>query len=115
MTDTQTCSAQAYSGDGRFGDWYPCRNKTKMQHEGKGYCGVHDPVKREAKREVSQAKWDADMKRAIERSHKLNTYQDLLDALRGMLDTYGENQHGKRYVGPALEAARAAIEKAEKG
>ena len=40
---------------------------------------------------------------------------DLLDALRGMLDTYGENQHGKRYVGPALEAAREAITKAEKG
>jgi len=34
-----------------------CGKPAKMRHNNKFYCGVHDPVKREAKREEREAAW----------------------------------------------------------
>ncbi len=28
-----------------------------MEHEGKGYCGIHDPVKQKAKQAVRDKRW----------------------------------------------------------
>ena len=75
------CSAEMYNPIG-FG--YPCSYPAKMHHEGKGYCGVHDPVKRKAKRGESSRKWrvdfDARMKHAEEEQHKLDTWDALVAA-----------------------------------
>jgi len=48
-----------------------CQKPAKMQHDGKWYCGVHDPVKRKAKDAERQAAWAAQYeankkKRALE-------------------------------------------------
>ena len=70
----------------RSGGWdsYACTYKAKMQHEGKGYCGVHYPVRVAARRAEASRKWkaefDAKMKRGDERQHKLDTYDGLLAA-----------------------------------
>ena len=70
----------------RSGGWnsYACTHPAKMRHEGKGYCGVHDPVKKQARRKAHTANWrtnyNARLKRAEEEQHKLNTYAALLAA-----------------------------------
>ena len=112
MTDTQTdkCSGSTYDPSG-FGNYYPCQYKAKMQHEGKGYCGVHDPVRRKEKRAAQSAKWRQDfaarMKHSDEQQHKLDAYPALLDALQQIASGAGE------FTARAL--ARAAIEKATGG
>ncbi len=81
------CSAEVRDSGGWH--YYPCGNKAKMQHEGKGYCGVHDPVKREVKRKAQSAKWSAGfkarMKNAEEERHKLDTWQGLVETLAQIL------------------------------
>lgn len=57
---TQPCSEQAAGWNG----WnsHPCRNKGKVERDGKWWCGIHDPVakdEREAKR--GPAKWERDI------------------------------------------------------
>ena len=109
MTDTpERCSTLTFGAN----SWgHPCTNKVKMHHEDKGYCGVHDPVRRKEKQAAQSAKWQQDfaarMKHSEESQHKLNTYDDLLDALRQIASGAGE------FTARAL--ARTAIEKAEKG
>ena len=71
----------------RSGGWnsYACTHPAKMHHEGKGYCGVHDPVRKAARRAEASRKWkagfDAKMKRGDERQHKLDTWDALVKAL----------------------------------
>ena len=70
----------------RRGGWnsYACTHPAKMRHEGKGYCGVHDPVKRETRRKELTTKWrnasTARLKGAEEEQHKLDTWDGLLAA-----------------------------------
>lgn len=62
----QTCCAQVHSSFGV--GFHTCGNKAKMQHDGKWYCGVHDPVKRAAQQKKRDAEWRAkyDATRAAE-------------------------------------------------
>ena len=77
-----TCSTMKYSGGGFRG--YRCTNSAKMHHEGKGYCGVHDPVKKAAQKaariDKSNAKWKAITRGDRERQHKLDTWDALVAA-----------------------------------
>jgi hypothetical protein len=54
-----TCDGEIWNGWG----FKKCGKPTQMQHEGKHYCGIHDPVMRAAKREeryqARKAKWAA--------------------------------------------------------
>jgi len=64
VTPGQRCCERVYSSS------YPghtCGNPAKMEHEGKPYCGIHDPVKRAAREAASKAKWDALWKAKTER------------------------------------------------
>ena len=47
------CQEKMYSN----WSWYDCNKTAKMTHEGKHYCGIHDPVKRKAKREEKSKQW----------------------------------------------------------
>ena len=64
-----------------WGHRYPCTYKVKMHHEGKGYCGVHDPVKKAAREAERLARWDAETKRQLGQAHKLRTWDGLVKAL----------------------------------
>jgi len=68
-----------------------CGNKAKVEHNGKRYCGIHDPVRR-AERQAKHEQW------ALEKATS-----DLLEACKEML----EGRKGAR------DKARAAIAKAE--
>ena len=72
------CSGQSYNSTG-FGGYYPCSYKAKMHHEGKGYCGVHDPVKKAARVAEREAKVNASIERGQVRAHKLRTWDGLVE------------------------------------
>ena len=107
MTD-ERCSKMLWQGFHQFN----CRNKPKMTHEGKGYCGLHDPVKRAAKQAERDAKWQAQWEardaaqEAAQREqrkaeHALRWHDDLVKALT---EAAGYCEHGG-YEG-AAEAYR---------
>jgi len=47
------CFAVVHTGSGFS---HPCKNNAKVMSNGKAYCGVHDPARREAARPVREAK-----------------------------------------------------------
>ena len=55
------CSARVVYGD--WGHSNQCENRAKMEHEGKHFCGVHDPVKRKAKEDAKRDEWNAQRNR----------------------------------------------------
>ncbi len=77
------CSAEMYDPTGR-GNWRRCSYRSKMHHKGKGYCGIHDPVKKAARAAEQRAKWSAAFKaRAkadMDRGRKLDSWDGLVAA-----------------------------------
>jgi hypothetical protein len=62
MTDLtgKTCCHNISTAHGwRF---YACGKKAKVEHKGKFYCGIHDPVRATEKIVARNAKWDAETK-----------------------------------------------------
>ena len=55
--DAHRCVASTYS---TWGGGYRCSKRASMTHEGKGYCGIHDPVKKAARQAERDARWKAD-------------------------------------------------------
>lgn len=51
------CQARVWSGF----QMYDCSKKSKVERDGKWYCGTHDPVRVKEKKDARSAKWDADM------------------------------------------------------
>lgn len=37
---------------GRWTTYYPCKNSAPLEHEGKWYCGIHDPVRGKERQEA---------------------------------------------------------------
>ncbi len=54
MASTPNCSTPVPGDTGLHS--YPCINFGKVQHEGKWYCGVHDPVRRAQARLARKAR-----------------------------------------------------------
>lgn len=63
MANAERCCKQVYGGS--FVG-HRCTRLGKLEHNGKWYCGTHDPVAIEAKRKKRHAKWDAEWKRSEE-------------------------------------------------
>jgi len=55
---TMKCCAMVYNQNG-WGS-HACGNKAKMFHDGKAYCGIHDPIKAKAIADEKQRKFDAE-------------------------------------------------------
>jgi hypothetical protein len=51
-----TCSAQIKVDDWH---WGKCSKEATIERDGKWYCGRHDPVKVQARRDKSHAKYEA--------------------------------------------------------
>jgi hypothetical protein len=69
---------------------YRCSRKAVVRRDGRGYCKIHDPVVKAARRTAREAKWDAkDAVRKIEDEAQAMS-QDVLtsvrDWLKGTLD-----------------------------
>ena len=46
--------------------YYPCGKPGKIEYNGKWYCGVHDPIKKEAKRAERYKKLIEEQKHGLE-------------------------------------------------
>ena len=117
-----TCCAEVGSGF----MYFPCGKTAKVERDNKWYCGTHDPVavrERQVKRNTewrtkidavyaAQRKRDAEEK---ETKRRADLYPELLDALKGYLDTYPNRDHEAFFpeVRELHRKAVAAIEKAE--
>ena len=114
---------------------YQCGKNASMEHEGKHYCKTHHPPTVRAKRDASQAKWEADWRArrsreeaaaraAAEQKRKAEAYDqlvgqrdDLLAALRKMIemnqqwarDQWGDENKAESMA--CVREARAAIAK----
>ncbi len=66
------CSAMvhdAYSFRGR-----PCSKSAVMEHDGKAYCNSHDPVKRKARQEARDKRWNAEFDASM-KAHERQSQQ----------------------------------------
>lgn len=85
------CCARIYG----YHDSHPCGNPAKVEHEGKFYCGTHDPVRRAAADEKRRAKRTEAYNREAARRAALNPssetavlkarIEELADALRAVV------------------------------
>ena len=99
MSEKHTCEGLV---GGSF-DFRPCGNKAKVEHNGKRYCGIHNPVRRAEQQAKRDAKYEAGAERQRKRWALERATSDLLEACKEML----EGRKGAR------DKARAAIAKAE--
>lgn len=89
--DKPTCSKSVwYAGYHTF----PCTNPGKVQRDGKWYCGIHDPVRLEARRAERVAKEKAEFRARQERAarqdaerRERNRRADLFPELVATLET----------------------------
>lgn len=65
------CSAMVYPND-RWGSFHghQCKFNAVVSGDGKSYCRIHDPMKRAAKHEERQNKWDKERARMREDSRR---------------------------------------------
>jgi len=61
------CCKRVLSPSGFVG--HRCGKRAKVERNGKFYCGIHDPVAVQAKRDARNAKWDA-QREASERQYE---------------------------------------------
>jgi len=40
---------------------YQCKNKSKMEFEGKNYCGIHDPIKKKLREKAEMIEYEREM------------------------------------------------------
>lgn len=66
-----------------WGRGRPCGRPGKVEVEGKWYCGIHDPIKRKAKRDASyaayRAKWDAHNAKAARQALQAQACKNMTD------------------------------------
>ena len=112
----QTCCGRRWDGY----HYRDCSKPAKVEVEGKHYCGIHNPIAIAEKQAKRDAKWAEERKaeakaRAAKEdaARRAECFPDLLAALKLCAGVVaGETMH-KRGLVEALEAARAAIKKAE--
>lgn len=75
------CAASVFSGGSFRG--HPCGKAGKVERDGKWFCGIHDPVKRDARRETDRKAREADWaQRERERVAKTKTRLSIAAILR---------------------------------
>ena len=87
-----------------------CRNKAKVEHDGKSYCGTHDPVRIAAKKKLREAAWqrEYDVQQATQKqaaknklanARRLKLFPQLVEELK-KVEWKGEHSHGDGEVCP---------------
>lgn len=112
MSDAKTCLKRVKRGGSpRWPHYAECGRPGKVEVEGTWYCGVHDPIKREARLEERDAAYDKQMaeKRRLQRLH--DAAPDLLAALKALLHHEGDFKCG--ISDELYSMAENAIAKAE--
>lgn len=104
----QMCSERVYSTGGSMRG-HPCGAPAKMQHEGRHYCGRHDPAKAAARRAATDAKRSAEWAKE-DRKRKLDEAVRLAaDAVVKAAREWKAAWHNQRYSPMEYEKAREAL------
>lgn len=69
--------------------WEPCGKTAKFEREGKWYCGTHDPVKREEKRNTKRIAWRQKWAAEEEDRRLRSAAPDLLQCLKTAITIIG--------------------------
>lgn len=107
--------------DGLYTNGYKCGKPGKVEHEGKWYCGIHNPVSAKARQDIHEkaankmreAKHAAEkdkLEKANEQARRAACFDDLVSALEEMMDWHVKN--ASRWVNPAYDNAKMALAKA---
>lgn len=100
----------------RVGRGYPryhkqCTHVAKVTRDVKPYCGVHDPVARQAKRDAQDAKWRAEW---AEKDKARDRAQRIADAERAVIEAaeawFSEGATYPESIISAIAALRKARE-----
>jgi uncharacterized Zn finger protein (UPF0148 family) len=111
---SNTCCALVRAGS----QWHriACGKTAKVEHEGKWYCGIHDPVKKAAKDKEREAKWKAQWELDAQRNRMQSAAPELYERLQATTDYMARWQTPTsfNYEWQAIiDANRAALAKAK--
>lgn len=119
-TTLHKCCGRIYGGSYRG---HPCGNTGKFEHDGKWYCGTHDPVRLAAKYDKAEAereaKWAARIESQAKAEYarkvaqdKVDLFPELVAALEDLMEYAGIIE--ERCDAVATTAAREILAKARK-
>ena len=120
MTETKTkdqCCAAQVAGYGGY-RFHPYGKPGKVEEAGRWYCGTHDPIKRRAKSDATQAAWEAKFTEDRRRRNLADAAPQMLAALKEIYAGTADHQPGhvcyseNRTKAEIGEIARAAIARA---
>ena len=114
---SEICCKKISNHDAWNTQWRTCGRPAKVEVDGKHYCGMHDPIKRDRREVERQKKLEAERKESgrIRKLHDAS--QDLLDALQAtgaLPDGYCWCGQGNDCTTGECVQGRAAIKKAGK-
>lgn len=85
-----------------FSQWssHKCGKVARMEHEGKHYCGIHDPVKRKEKQAERDRKWreehDAQALEDRKRQHRRTFGEEAIELVQRISRGDIAMQHARR-------------------
>ena len=109
MSEKHTCEGRVWHSFSLRS--HACGKTAKMEHEGKWYCGIHDPVKRAGKRAERDAAWEAKWnaeRAAIRRAADLTAARAAVVEAAKQESAY-EEQGSENALRLAREIRRAAV------
>ena len=113
MSETKhTCCGRITSGSGWFRTWKDCGNTAKTEHDGKWYCGIHDPVRRKEKNDATNARWQEESHARIKAERIRDAASDLLAALQKSIRIISAMGLPDEVTDNVLSEAHSAIAKA---
>jgi hypothetical protein len=95
-----TCEERVWNG------WslHRCSRRSKVERNGKHYCGIHDPVRVAEKDAARKAKWDAERKA----SHEIYRRETAVENLCADVSTDQLEALGKGWVKLVLDSIEKA-------
>ncbi len=94
--------------------WEPgCGKPAKTEHEGKLYCGIHNPVKRAARQKVRLEKGDAERKASRLRQTQRQARKEAGEEALAMMSVLVVNDYTSRSMDLFRHVAPGILAKAE--
>ena len=88
--DTPRCEKRVLNSGLSITRTHQCTKPGKMQHDGKWYCGVHNPERKAERERLWLEKFDADRKRDmqthLDNGHRYRCFDPLLASLKAIME-----------------------------
>jgi len=102
---SEKCSATVDRGDGRWSQFMPCDFKAKVQRvdpahkDLRWFCGVHDPVRLQEKRNTKTAEYNADRDKRVAHYRRENaSYRTCIDVPLEALEDGSVKEYLKTFI-----------------